>query len=324
MLKNRLIKTTITIGQDKKVFVSSGGRNPDGTVYMRQDFSAKSSINIGANGLHTAEISLWNLGDKSSKQIETDGFLVTLEAGYAGKTGNIFEGRISSVTRTKPSAADPYIITTLYCVSGINYLQKASFSDPIIFEDLRSVLEKLASSLGLNAIIDTQVQGNIDRTLDGDALDILKDLGSEFNFNFYWTETNLYIKAVLPIDQVPIVKKYSPESGLLDIPVITEMGVNLKVFLDPNIHSGDGFSIDSKFSNFNIGGLNFIDRVRGNQIKTFSSSRKINNDRYQGNYQALEITHRGSSHENVWETQIEAMGAYNLQNINNTQRISIS
>lgn len=323
MLRNRVIKTTITIGQERKTFLSMGGRLPDGKVYMRQDFQVRSSINIGANGLHTAEIALWNLSDKSSKEIEQNGILVTLEAGYEGKTGKIFDGKISSVIRTKPSATEADIITILYCVSGLNFLQNASFSEAIIFEDLRSVLARLANRLGLSLTIDSQVEGVISNTtLSGDVLTILKNLGSEFNFNFYWSETRLYVKAVLPIEEVTTIKQYTPENGLLDIPVVTEIGVSLKVFLDPNISSGDGFILDSKFADFSIGGLNFVDRVRGDQVKTFG--RQINNNRYQGKYQALEIFHKGSSHEDIWQTQINAMGAYNLQNITNTERIAIN
>ncbi|HOA80293.1 MAG TPA: hypothetical protein PKK61_04425 [Defluviitaleaceae bacterium] len=323
MLKSRVIRTTITIGDETKSYLSKGERLADGKVYMRQDFTVKSYINVGSTGLHTAEINLWNLSDKSSKEIEQKGILVTLEAGYEGKTGKIFEGKISSVTRTKSSSVETNIVTTLYCVSGLNFLQNSSFSEAIVFEDLRSVLGRLADRLGLSPVIDNQVEGTISNaSLEGDVLTILKNLSTEFNFNFYWTETRLYIKAVLPIEQVPIAKKYTPENGLLDIPVVTEIGVNIKVFLDPNISPGDGFSLDSKFANFAIGGLNFVDRIRGDQIKTFG--REINNNRYQGNYQALEILHEGSSHEDTWQTQINAMGAYNLQNINNTERLAIT
>ena len=118
------------------------------------------------------------------------------------------------------------------------------------------------------------------------------------------------------------IKKYNPGAGLLDIPVVTELGIDLKVFLDPFLFPGDWFELDSKFANFNIGNLEYIDRVRGQQFKTYG--RQINNNRYQGNYRALEILHFGSSLDNTWETLIKGRGLYNVQNINKTKRLDIA
>ena len=320
MLKNRIIKTTVTIGQRDRFFLSSGGRDGD-ISYMRQDFNIKSSVNIGTGGLHTAEIKLFNLNDATARELESEGTLVKLEAGYEGKTGILFEGRISSVTRTKPAVIEADIVTTLFCVSGLSQLKQESFSDAIVREDLKVFLNRLANKIGLTAIIDEDVIGTIvKRTFDASANYILSELGAEFSFNYYWNETTLYIKKIKK--EIEIVKTYKPTDGILDIPTITERGVDLKVLLDPNIRNGDGFELSSQFANFDLGGLNFIERVRGFSVNTFT--RQLNNGRYSGVYQALEIEHTGSSHENTWETLIKSIGVRSEQILQNEFRVDIT
>jgi hypothetical protein len=336
-LQNRVIKTTVAFderGIEKKTLESRGGRIQDQVlqsngritqeilaVYMRQDFSVTLWPNSGGAGLGTAEISLYNLNDDTSRQIEAKGLFVTLDAGWEGKMGELFSGQISSVTRTKTGSDSTDVITTLYCCMGLNILQKKMFQKNFNeLTDILAVLAQIASSVGLSLQADSQIQGAVDGvTFDGDIVNILAKLSTQFNFNFYFTQKLLVIKALLPFNQVKVVQRYSPTSGLLDIPVITEKGVDIKVFLDPQIRSGDGFELSSKFANFNIGGLNYANRVRGQFLNTFSAP--LNNNRYQGVYQAQSISHEGSSHENIWETSISAMGAVQFQAINQTLRL---
>jgi hypothetical protein len=308
MLKKRFIKTTIKLGDETKTFISKDGRI-NGLVFMRQDFMIRAYVNVGASGLHTAEIKLYNLTDKTAKLLEENSTLVLLEAGWEDSYGKIFEGRISSVGRTKPTV----------CVSGLEKIQLNSFADTIRNESLKSFLERLADKLGLTLSIDKDVVGNItDTSFNNNAISILKELSTEFNFDFFMTETTLFIKG---LGQKKSVKKITPDSGLLDIPVVTELGIDLKTFLDPFLKCGDWFDLDSNFSSFNIGNLEFIDRVRGNQFKTFG--RQLNNNRYQGSYRVLEMIHAGSSHDNTWETLITGQGLYNINNLNKIKRLDI-
>ena len=323
MLNNRIIKTTVTFTDEtSRVFYSAGGKFSDGKVFMRQDFSVMNYINSASGGLGTGEIKLWNLTDNSSRQIEAKGNTILIEAGWEGKTGKIFEGEISSVIRTKPAPAEANIITTLFCVSGLSKLQKRICEVPTVSQltKISSLLRQIADDAGLFLDIDREISGAVENlSFNGNIVQVLKKLSTQFKFNFYFDQTHLYIRTATSIDNVQIVKEYNPTDGLLDIPVVTEMGIDLKIFLDPNIHSGDGFRLTSQFANFNIAGLNFVDRVRGDQIYTFG--RQVNNNRYVGKYQALQVSHNGSSHEDTWETSIVAMGEGNLENIVNTERL---
>lgn len=319
MLKNRIIRTTIKVADEEKIFLSQGGRIDD-LVTMRQDFMVKAFINIGNSGLLTARIDLFNLTDKTSKQLEEHATLIRLEAGWEGKAGVLFEGRVSSITRTKPAVSSSDIVTSLHCVSGLEVLQKNAFIETVLNERLPSFLSRMANHFGLEVSLEPSIQGNITETaFNNDIVSILRELSTEFKFNYYMTESTLFIVNPKTIGGK---KEYNPESGLLDIPIVTEKGIDLKVFLDPQIKPGDGFNITSNFANFKIGNLEFLDRVRGQQIKTFG--RQINNNRYQGSYQAQEIMHQGSSHTNSWESLISAQGSYNAQNLKNAKRLSIS
>jgi hypothetical protein len=336
-LQNRIIKTVISFdeaGIVKKTYESRGGRiqelilNSNGRidqevlgVYMRQDFSVTLFPNVAGGGLGIAEISLYNLNDDSSREIEAKGLYVSLEAGWEGKTGELFSGKISSITRTKRESGSTDVITTLYCKMGLDILQKGMFQGNFNqLTDILAVLAQIAESAGLSLQADSQIQGAVEGvTFDGDIVTILAKLSTQFNFNFYFTQKYLVLKAILPFSEVKVVQEYSPTNGLLDIPVVTEKGVDLRVFLNPQIRSGDGFRLTSKFANFNIGNLNYINRVRGQVLNTFSA--QLNNNRYQGVYQAQSIYHDGSSHENTWETNISAMGAVQFQAINQTLRL---
>lgn len=320
MLRRRVIRTTVTIEGDEPVtFLSQDGRVEDVT-FMRQDFSVKAFVNVGGNGLNTSNIKLYNLTDANSKRIEQFGGTVSLEAGWEGEVGLLFQGSISSVTRTKPAVTSPDIVTTLYCVSGLSALQTLSFSETIVNESLPSFLGRMAQNFELELTIDSRIQGQITNTaFNGDIVSVLTNLSTEFNFDFYITQNRLFISSP---DIEGNIRTYNPENGLLDIPVVTEIGIDLKVFLDPQINTGDSFDLTSEFANFNIGGLEFLDRVRGEQVKTFG--RQLNNNRYQGRYRALELNHEGSSHEDTWETSIRGQGLYNVGVANRTQRASIS
>lgn len=319
MLKKRFIRTTVKIEDENKVFISKDGRF-DKKVSMRQDFEVKSFVSTSSGGLQTAKIFLFNLNEVTRKLVENQGLLVLLEAGWKDQYGKIFEGRISSVGRTKPTVSNPDIATVLYCVSGVDAVQLSSFSETIIRESLPSFLSRLAASIGKNLTIDDNVQGNIENTsFNGDAISVAEVLADEFNFDLRLDESSLIVGSR---EVKEAIKTYSPESGLLDIPIITELGVDLKVFLDPFISPGDWFELSSKFANFNIGNLEFIDRVRGQQFKTFG--RQINNNRYQGSYRALELIHSGSSHDEGWATLIKGQGLYNINNIDKTKRLGIA
>lgn len=336
-LQNRVIKTVISFDETetvKKVFESRGGRTQERTlnlngqidqeilgVYMRQDFSVVLFPNVAGGGLGTAEISLYNLSDSSSREIEAKGLYVTLEAGWEGKTGELFSGKISSVIRTKRESGSTDVITTLYCKMGLDILQKRMFSENFNqLTDILFVLARIAEKVELRLHADNQIQGAVEGiSFNGDIVTILAKLSTQFDFNFYFTQKYLVVKAILPFNQVKVVQTYSPTNGLLDLPVVTEKGVDLRVFLDPQIRSGDGFELSSKFANFNIGALNYINRVRGQVLNTFSAP--LNSNRYQGVYQAQSIWHDGSSHENTWETNISAMGAVQFQGINHTLRL---
>ena len=333
-LQNRVIKTTITLNDgeltETKEFISKGGRFTTGIisqqprVYMRQDFSVTLLPNVAGGGLGRAEISLYNLSDDTSREIEAKGLNVKLEAGWEGKTGELFSGKISSVIRTKRESGSTDVITTLYCCMGLSILQAKMFQGNFNqLTNIRSIIELIAKNVGLTAQIDDEVQGSTEGTFEGNVVTILSKLSTlstlKVGFNFYFTNDFLVVKARVPISQVKVIQYYSPTSGLLDIPVVTEKGVDIKVFLDPQIRSGDGFELSSKFANFNLGNLNYSNRVRGQFLNTFNAP--LNNNRYQGVYQALSISHDGSSHENIWETNISAMGAVQFQAINETLRL---
>ena len=97
---------------------------------------------------------------------------------------------------------------------------------------------------------------------------------------------------------------YNPSSGLLRTPTFTEKGCDLKVQLEPSIQPENRFELEARFANFNLGAMEFVERVRGRVILG-GLTRNVYTGRYHGTYSVMQLVHEGSTHDNVWQTSIE-------------------
>jgi hypothetical protein len=318
-LKKRHIKVYVGEIGNQKVFEAKQGLNPSTkSSYMRIDFEIKKYSNIYAYGLCTANIDLYNITDENSRSLMIKDNLVLVDAGWEGEEYRIFSGRVGTITRIKrnPDASD--VITSLMCSSGNLIKNHYVYSNSIQKMEIKQFLRNLCAGIQVydgnvkknanvvaeffNDVNNNKIQGTIiNQTFDGDVINILQSLGSEFNFDFQITENKILFR---PRQENPRLT-IKPENGLIGIPEITELGVDLNIFLNANLETGDVFSLSSRFSNFKLGALNFIDRK---QVGQNFNSREINeNGRYEGTYKAISLIHKASSHTNDWQTEIEAM-----------------
>jgi len=292
-LKRRFVRVTV-VGQqpkDKKVFLNHLSYGP------RIDFNVVKYPRVGA-GLNTSQIKIFNLKDETASFIENEGKKVILEAGYSNNYNVIFVGMLKSVSRTK-SGAD--IISTMFSSTIGHSLLKAYVSKSISKISLNDLLDELAEKYEFKIERpDFKDVFIIKRALFGDLRDVLITLGVENNF--IWQIEDEILKIVPNVGKVKRIFKFNQSSGLLNIPEITEKGADIDIFLEPNINPSDQFALDSKFATFNLGALEFRERVRGGETQALF--RSGNKKRFQGKFTVLNLTHDGSTHQNLWKTTL--------------------
>lgn len=280
--------------------------------FARIDFEVKKYASISSFGLSTANIEIYNISDEHANSIAKRGLTVALDAGYedeylwGGRISNIFLGKISSVIRTKKSPDSSDIITTLACVNSLPQQTELVYSNTIRKLKLTDALQKICNYFSMAASFQqgtfNDFSGDVvNQAIKGNLSEVLSELAIQYNFDYSFEgNTVVFSKRVAP----PTVT-ISPDNGLMGLPEITEKGVDLKVFLNPQLYGGTVFTLSSKYSTFKLGAIEFLDRIRGNEIHTFV--RKLNSGRYEGDYRIISLLHRGSSHDNTWETQLECM-----------------
>lgn len=306
-----------------------------GDGYGRIDFDVKKYGNGMAYGKNTAEIKLYNVAEDKFKSLIMKEQPITLKAGYEGKENIIFQGTMFNALRMKENATDTDVIVSLLCSAGlqisnqgiykVSYGKKAKNSPQL---EIKQFIKNMFNSVNIYKNGSVKTIKNITPTfikkLDGtditgylqaplsyneDRLNILTKLAQQFDFTYQIEENGLIIR---PNQQEAKILKLTPEDGLIGIPEITEQGINFKTFLNPNIEATMAFTLESKYMNFKLGALEYLDR-QSNTGTGFNKRIPDEFGRYTGSYRIIELSHRGSSHSNEWETQIIAQD-YKLNN----------
>lgn len=323
MLKKRHI--IVEVGQTGEKTIFEAKMAPKSS---RIDFEIKKYANGAAYGMNTASIELYNLAEDTFKSLNKKENPIVVKAGYEGQEQIIFNGRIGNALRIKKNASDKDVIVNLLCSSGIRLIQQFKYTESFskatanspsleIQQFLKNMLSKikvidngvvkqvLDISIAFIPKLDgSQISGYIKapHTFDASILDILVELSNNFDFNFQIEEAKIIIR---PREQDPTKLIIKPETGLIGIPEITEQGIDFKTFLNPQLESGMAFTINSRYSNFKLGALEFLDRT--DTAGTMFNARKVNEyGRYEGSYRILSLIHKGSSHMNEWQTEITA------------------
>lgn len=274
------------------------------SIGARIDFTVVKYPQSGGNGLNIANISIYNITDDTFKFLSEQGQEISLEAGWESNYATIFNGSIMSVIRTREGTD---IITRIYAnengmTDRVNRVLNKSYNTI----SLNDFLDSLSSyGFAVNRPNFTEVIQN--RTFSGSLSDILRNLAARYNF-VYEVKGNILVISKND-DPNRIVFEFSPQSGMIKPPVITEKGADLEIFLQPNINPNDRFKLNSKFATFNIGAMEFVERVREGFINTtgvkFVSG--VNATRYEGKYKVIQLQHEGSTHSNTWFTRLDGI-----------------
>lgn len=263
---------------------------------LKMNFNIEKSL-VGYPNL--ANIKVYNFSENSRNKLEEEGLKLQFFAGYEDTSVPlIFEGDIVNVVHIKEGtewiseifAGDG---SKLLNTSTVNKSYKAGSTVEQVYNDLIGQMDgiKKGATEGLKNCLsgkrsllrDLQLTGNIKDWLNK----LAKDCGFEYSVNDGVIETN---PTGAPLSDVPpfIINQ---KSGMIGSPERTEVGVNVLHYLLPELKLARTIKIESINDKVNVGNLFF---------------RKVPPIKNEGIYRIDKLVHTGDTHDNLWQTQIQA------------------
>lgn len=196
-------------------------------------------------------ITIYNLNALTEGKIIESGVRVTIEAGYEGAFGLIYDGDIIQVIRSRENGTD--FVATIVAMDGERFLNSGFTAFTMTRgQTKRDIVEQLSNSAANPAKL-----GNISESYNeskyirgkvvfGMAKEYLNQLAKTEGANFYMENgaVNLVRLKDFPTDQLI---KLDPSSGLIGTPQQTDNGVNFKCLLTPRIKINSLVQIDAKY-----------------------------------------------------------------------------
>jgi hypothetical protein len=226
---------------------------------LKIEFDVSKSISSTQND---AEIKIFNLSESSRNAMGKELDEITLEAGYwpplgSDNTGVIFKGNIRDVQHTRDG---PTIVTTVTCGDGdkgvrnatINKSYKKGTKVETVMNDVQSELEKQGVGKGEWKLPDDLPTMKRPYAAVGSAkreMDILSR-----GFGFYWSIQNGNTEVMPGDDSIGGIINITPESGMINVPTITDNGIKVAVLLNPEIKPGIKVKIESQVLEMNSEG----------------------------------------------------------------------
>lgn len=273
-------------GEFLRVTNENGGASLRVAFMVQHDYGGHQSY---------AEISIYGLKTENEEKIFQKYRSIILQAGYTELYGPIFKGQVTNVQRERSGPGGVERSIKLFCRSAAQDIDQsfvnitfgpgtpyteiiracaAKFGKPVIFQGEFSSLPNCLRGYILN--------GNTKAALNK----LSKSMG------FQWTmenETILIIKNGYIRDGETF--NFTSRTGMIGSPVVTDVGIDVRVSLNPAIQIGRLIQIDSVAPQFQFAGAYW-----------FEVPRSIG----QGQYEVARLNHVGDTHSDTgWETQIE-------------------
>lgn len=240
-------------GSGGSISINAGGTNLHD---LKIGFNITKSLSSSQN---TATIEIWNLAEASRNGLGKELDDITLEAGYlppggGGNVGIIFKGQIRDVEHTR---SGPDIVTTLSCGEGDKAFRKATIAKTYpagtkvetVVEDIYAQLEAEGIDRGEWKFPDELPPFKRPYTVCGGCKRELDNLGR--GKDFYWSVQNGTMEIIPGDGYIGDVVMLSPQTGLIDVPTITDNGVKAKALLNPEIRPNRRVQIKSEVLEMN-------------------------------------------------------------------------
>ena len=253
-------------------------------------------IDQSPNAEHSyAEITLYGLKRVNRRAIYEEGSFVTLSAGWKEDgIGTIFDGQIRNVELGR-DGADQFL--RLYCQSGFDQWRKAKIfktwaADTPMKQIIREVAESFGYPVELIGDFDGYGKALKGRTFARDAKSALRSLAKTYGFTFGLLNNRLYvIRDEARRRDIPATE-YTPTTGLIGTPEITEKGVDIDVLLNPFLRPWDSYTVKSE-----TGALTY------NAI--YYQEREFPETQGESENEIVSLKHEGDFYSDTWQTSLE-------------------
>jgi len=181
---------------------------------------------------------LYNLAESTRRDIEQNATGIRCYAGYDDNVKLIFSGDIVYVRSPRQGAE---FVTQIQAGDGYkNFTQSVTSKTYASGTDKQIIIEQMAKDMGLvTKIAKDTITGvtNGATTFDGRTKDTLASLLADNGASYSIQDRGIHIvKTGKPIDDQAIVLR--AETGLIEAPAVTDKGINIRAFLNPDIRPG--------------------------------------------------------------------------------------
>lgn len=221
--------------------------------------------NVGASG-GTGNLQIYNLSSTTRGKIkratsdtsQTSGSSISIIAGYEQQYEQIFSGEVLKIEHEWPEADIVTKIRAVDSFSSVNYTDvnksyKAGVSANRVIKDL--VTEMALDGYDISTIETELTNKTFDSSfiMSGKPHIILDNITKQIGATWAVQDSKLVIIKNGESINANTTIKLSEKTGLIDVPIVTEKGINIKALLNPRIKPGMTIKlISEEFDNADI------------------------------------------------------------------------
>ena len=228
-------------------------------------------------------VDIYNLGNSEARQIEDRGREIIIQAGYDGVLDLVFQGSVQRVIRTREKQAfitrielgdqvfSKSILAGIWQGSYAGAQNTRSIARTIITEGMGLTPGPLMAIPAGHTTTDFQAVGS---NAAANLIDLLRPIG----VTFYEEDGTIRVKDNREAQADSSRIFVSPSTGLIDRPVVTDEGAEVRVFFNPKIRLGGQVELESEELSglWKVDGLrHFMDNWESKGSETFCDLRRI-------------------------------------------------
>ncbi len=240
-----------------------------------------------------AKIEVYNLSETSRNKISEKFSKVILRAGYGDKLNVLFEGQLRNISNSR---ANVDIISTLFCGDGEKAFRQAFVSHVFpsgvgvrqIVEVVFNEFKKFGISLGNKFVGVPNFSLSQGFSSSEMAKDLLDKLAEAYDFRWLIEGDAFY---TYPKDGFEAIDAFiiNANTGMIGVPSLTEIGVDVKTLLNPQLKPMSPIKVQSEFPGISVQNL---------------ENRDFNKSLGDGFYRINKVVHRGDTRGQEWSTSI--------------------
>ena len=274
-------------------------------VKLRAQFMVRQKDSQHPNWMY---IRITNLSDDSMNHTYKENDLVELKAGYPGRSGIIFKGKVMQVRKGKePNGVDKYfdVLATsnnqAYGFAMVNKTLKAGWTNKDILDEALKPMKAFGVEEGHVADLGSK-KGTRAKVLFGHPREILRDLA--FSTGTSWSIQNEKFQMLKPDGYLPgQVVVLNSNTGMIGLPEQNLKGIVVKSLLNPEFHYGGRVKIDESSIQQSL-------LTPGFQPGSAASQRSVMPTiAPDGIYRILRVDHDGDSEGQDWYSTLTCTNA---------------